>query len=95
MTGVTSRHPRRNDRATRAAALLDRASDLLEDGVDLDASGRDGSDGDERNQGHEQCVLEQVLSFITSRQPFDELMDASHLLFLSVGPATSMLLGRS
>ena len=67
------------------ARLLDRAGDLLEDGVDLDTSGRDGAHRDERDQSHEQCILEQVLGLILPHEPVDEILGCeSSVFFLSV-----------
>ena len=67
--GVRHRYPQGRVDSNGAVQLepqrLDCSRDLLEDGVDLDTSGRNGANSDEGNQGHEQCMLEEVLGVIT------------------------------
>src|SRR5216117_1533324 len=51
-----------------AFRVLERGRDVAEDRVHLDAGGSDAHDGDERDQRHEQRVLEQVLPFLATNE---------------------------
>jgi hypothetical protein len=54
-----------------------RGRDIREDLVDVRAGQRDSRHGDQRNQRHEQRVLEQILTLIPSCKPLQS-SDKSH-----------------
>src|SRR5947207_8659279 len=62
---------RTNRPAPVPAQDLKRVRDVAKDRVHLDAGGGDAHDGNERDQCHEQRVLEEILAFVTANPGAD------------------------